>query len=61
MAAFVALLEGDADAAMRAVMCNALYLGATPGWFVGLLDTGAVLPEVTRGEARGRGRSRQDR
>jgi len=44
LAAFVALLNQDADAAMRAVMANALYLGATPGWFVGLLDSDAALP-----------------
>jgi hypothetical protein len=47
LAAFVALINQDAEAATRAVMCNALYLGATPGWLVGLLDTGATLPEIT--------------
>jgi hypothetical protein len=45
LAAFVAVINSDAEAATRAVMCNALYLGATPGWLVGLLDTGAELPE----------------
>jgi hypothetical protein len=49
MAAFVALLNGDPEAATLAVMCNALYLGATPGWLVGLLDTGAKLPQVMQG------------
>ena len=38
LAAFVALLNSDPDAATRAVLGNALYLGATPGWLVGLLD-----------------------
>lgn len=47
MAAFVAVLNQDADAALRAVMCNALYLGATPGWFIGLLDSETNLPQVT--------------
>ncbi|HEY2331636.1 MAG TPA: hypothetical protein VGH94_06925 [Acidimicrobiales bacterium] len=47
MAAFVALINHDAEAALYAVMCNALYLGATPGWFVGLLNTEAGLPAVT--------------
>jgi hypothetical protein len=47
LAAFVAVINQDPDAALLAVMCNALYLGATPGWFVGLLDTGATLPEIT--------------
>jgi hypothetical protein len=47
LAAIVALITRDADAAMRAVMCNALYLGATPGWMVGLLHTEATLPQVT--------------
>jgi hypothetical protein len=47
MAAFVALLNQDPEAATFAVMGNALYLGATPGWFVGLLNTEATLPEVT--------------
>lgn len=49
MAAFVALINEDADAALRAVICNALYLGATPGWFVGLLDTDTSLPKVLEG------------
>jgi hypothetical protein len=47
LAAFVALINQDPEAATRAVMCNALYLGATPGWLVGLLDTGATHPEIT--------------
>jgi len=47
LAAFVALLNSDGEAATRAVLCNALYLGATPGWLVGLLDTEATLPQVT--------------
>jgi hypothetical protein len=46
LAAFVALLNQDPQAAMLAVMCNAIYLGATPGWLVGLLDTSAELPQV---------------
>jgi hypothetical protein len=47
LAAFVALLNSDGAAATRAVLCNALYLGATPGWLVGLLDTEAALPQIT--------------
>jgi hypothetical protein len=47
LAAFVALLNSDGEAATRAVLCNALYLGATPGWLVGLLDTEAALPQIT--------------
>jgi hypothetical protein len=47
LAAFVALLNSDPDAATRAVLGNALYLGATPGWLVGLLDTDAGLPQIT--------------
>jgi len=47
LAAFVALLNQDSDAAIRAVMCNALYLGATWGWLIGLLDTEATLPQIT--------------
>jgi hypothetical protein len=50
LAAFVALLNQDAEAARLAVMCNALYLGATPGWLVGLLDTGARLPTISGAE-----------
>jgi hypothetical protein len=46
-AAVSALINNDADAALRAVMCNALYLGATPGWFVGLLNTEEQLPAIT--------------
>ena len=46
MAAFVALINHDPGAAKVAVMANALYLGATPGWFIGLLDTQSTLPEV---------------
>jgi hypothetical protein len=47
LAAFVALINQDPEAATLAVMCNALYLGATPGWLVGLLDTEAKLPQVS--------------
>jgi hypothetical protein len=47
LAAFVAVLNQDPEAATRAVLCNALYLGATPGWLVGLLDTEAKLPQIT--------------
>jgi hypothetical protein len=46
LAAFVAVINQDPEAATLAVMCNALYLGATPGWLVGLLDTEAKLPQV---------------
>ena len=46
LAAFVALINEDADAAKLAVMGNALYVGATSGWLLGLLDTGEKLPTV---------------
>ncbi|HEX3565247.1 MAG TPA: hypothetical protein VHU17_07740 [Acidimicrobiales bacterium] len=46
LAAFVALINQDPEAAIRAVMGNALYLGATSGWLVGLLDTEAKLPQI---------------
>jgi hypothetical protein len=46
LAAFVAVLNQDPEAATYAVMCNALYLGATPGWLVGLLDIEASLPQI---------------
>ncbi|HEY3844386.1 MAG TPA: hypothetical protein VGL48_14135 [Acidimicrobiales bacterium] len=46
LAALAALLNQDPEAARLAVMCNALYLGATPGWLIGLLDTGATLPRI---------------
>ena len=46
LAAFVALLNEDREAATFAVMANALYLGASPGWLIGLLDTEAKLPEI---------------
>jgi hypothetical protein len=48
LAAFVALLNQDAEVALRVVMANALYLGATPGWLVGLLNTEAKLPRVSQ-------------
>jgi hypothetical protein len=47
LAAIVALINGDPAAARLAVMCNVLYLGATPGWLLGLLDTAATLPEFS--------------
>jgi hypothetical protein len=49
MAAFVAVINQDPEAATRAVMCNALYLGATSGWLIGLLDTDAELPQIAGG------------
>lgn len=49
LAAFVAILNRDAEAARRAVMGYALYAGATPGWLVGLLHTEGKLPQLTRG------------
>ncbi|MCU1344106.1 MAG: hypothetical protein JWL70_372 [Acidimicrobiia bacterium] len=45
-AAFVAVLNEDLDAAVRAVMCNAIYIGATYGWLIGLLDVDAKLPQI---------------
>jgi hypothetical protein len=46
-AAFVAIINQDPDAAKLAVMANALYLGATPGWLVGLLNVDAKLPQIS--------------
>jgi hypothetical protein len=46
LAAFVAVVNQDLEAAKRAVMGNTLYVGATPGWLVGMLDTGGKLPTV---------------
>lgn len=48
LVAIAALINHDTEAATRAVLCNALYLAATPGWLIGLLDTEASLPEVVR-------------
>ena len=48
MAAIVAIINQDREAARLAVMCNALYLGATSGWLIGLLDTEAKLPTKRR-------------
>jgi hypothetical protein len=47
LAAIAAVINQDPEAAKLAVMGNALYLGATPGWLLGLIDTGAHLPTVT--------------
>ncbi|MDB6063635.1 MAG: hypothetical protein JWM78_3738 [Verrucomicrobiaceae bacterium] len=46
LAAFVAIVTQDPNAAKIAVMGNALYIGATSGWLLGLLDTGATLPKI---------------
>lgn len=48
LVAIAALINNDPEAAKRAVLCNALYLAATPGWLIGLLDTEARLPRVVR-------------
>jgi len=49
LAALVAVINQDEEAAKLAVMGNALYAGATSGWLLGLLDTGAKLPTVGAG------------
>jgi hypothetical protein len=46
LAAFVAVINQDPEAARRAVIGNALYVGATSAWLLGLLDTGGKLPTV---------------
>ena len=46
LAAITAVINQDPEAAKLAVMCNAAYLGATPGWLLGLIDTGATLPVI---------------
>ncbi len=44
LATFVAMITQDPEAARRAVLVNTLYVGATPGWGVGLFDKNATLP-----------------
>lgn len=44
LATFVAMINQDPEAARRAVLVNTLYVGATPGWGVGLFDKNATLP-----------------
>lgn len=51
LAALVAVINRDPEAARRAVMGNALYVGASSGWLLGLLDTEAKLPSVIGNEA----------
>jgi hypothetical protein len=46
LAAFVAVINQDAEAARRAVMGNTLYVGAIYAWLIGLLDTDGKLPAV---------------
>jgi hypothetical protein len=46
-AAFVALLNQDHDAAIRAVMGNAIYIGTGFGWMLGFLDVNAKLPQIS--------------
>jgi hypothetical protein len=46
LAAFVAVINQDPEAARRSVMGNALYAGATSAWLLGLLDTGGKMPTV---------------
>jgi len=45
LATFVAMIEQDPETARRAVLINALYAGATPGWGIGLMDPEAQLPD----------------
>lgn len=52
LAACVAALTGDAEAARRALLGNTLYLGASIGWLIGLLDTGATMPRVVEAAVR---------
>ncbi|MDB5424061.1 MAG: hypothetical protein JWQ29_1477, partial [Phenylobacterium sp.] len=46
LATFVALINQDPEAARRAVLVNTAYLGATPGWGMGMMDKTAKLPAV---------------
>ena len=46
-AAFVALLNQDHDAAVRAVMGNTIYVGTSFGWMLGFLDVNAQLPQIS--------------
>jgi hypothetical protein len=44
LATFVALIDHEPEAARRAVLVNALYVGATPGWGIGMMGKDARLP-----------------
>lgn len=46
LVAMVALINRDQGLAKKALMMNTLFLGATPGWMLGLLDDKAKLPEL---------------
>lgn len=46
LAALAAVINQDTDAARLAVMGNALYVGATPGWLLGPLHTEGQLPTL---------------
>jgi hypothetical protein len=48
LAGIAALVNQDPEAAKIAVMGNCLYIGATPGWGIGLMDVGGRLPTVTK-------------
>ncbi|MDB5686022.1 MAG: hypothetical protein JWR77_611 [Rhizorhabdus sp.] len=45
-AAFVALINRDAEIARRAVMGNALYIGMASGWLMGMLDVEGKMADV---------------
>jgi hypothetical protein len=47
LAAFVAVINQDAEAARYAVMGNVLFAGMASGWLMGMLDTGGKLPTIT--------------
>lgn len=49
LAAVVAVLDGDASAARRAIMGNAIYAGMATGWLLGFLDVDEHLPSVASG------------
>jgi hypothetical protein len=46
LAALVAVINQDCEAARRAVMGNALYAGMGTGWLIGFLDTDGQLPTI---------------
>ena len=44
-AAFVAVINKDADLARRTVMGNAMYAGMATGWLLGMLNISGYLPD----------------
>jgi hypothetical protein len=45
-ASFVAVIDGDAETARRAIMGNTIYVGMGTGWLLGFLDLDGRFPEL---------------